>query len=160
MFLSSKKGANMQKFFSDADAEGVTFNISTNEVYTTAGDGYWSDVVKNVRVTDIGMYISTKNEADEGDEACYYDGDMYVCYDEATWDNSVDGLIYTDSAFLACVQDKLRDTFLQMGINDDDANMLAASVHYSEQGMQDEGRVSLDAFDVADYLRNFYKETV
>jgi tetrahydromethanopterin S-methyltransferase subunit A len=149
----------MQNFFS-AEDEGFTFNINTNEVYTTAGDGLWSNVVKDVLVTDIGMYISTLNEADEGDEACYYDGDMYVCYDEATWDNSVDGLIYTDSAFLANVQDKLRDVFLQMGISDADANMLAGSVSYSEQGMQDDGRVSLDAFEVADYLRNFYANTV
>ena len=144
----------MQKFISN-EADGFTFNVSTNEVYTTAGDGYWSDVVKNVLVTDIGMFVSTNNEADEGEEASYFDGDMYVCYDEATWDNSVDGLIYTDSAFLANVQDKLRDTFLQMGISDADANMLAGSVSYSEQGMQDDGRVSLDAFDVADYLRKF-----
>ena len=145
----------MQQFFSADGDEGFTFNVETNEVYTTCGDGYWSDVVKNVLVTDIGMFVSTKNEADEGDEASYYDGDMHVCYDEATWDNDVDGLIYTDSAFLASVQDKLRDTFLQMGINDADANMLAGSVSYSEQGMQDDGRVSLDAFEVADYLRKF-----
>jgi DNA-directed RNA polymerase alpha subunit len=146
----------MQQFFSDADAEGFTFNINTNEVYTTAGDGYWSNVVKNVTVTDIGIYISTLNEADEGDEDCYCDGDMYVCYDEATWDNSVDGLIYTDSAFLANVQDKVRDVLLQMNVDDDVANTLVADIHYSEQGMQDEGRVSLDAYALADFLRNYY----
>ena len=144
----------MQQFFS-AEADGFTFNISTDEVYTTCGDGYWSEAVKDVRVTDIGMFVTTVNEADEGEEASYCDADMYVLYDEATWDNEVDGLIYTDSAFLASVQDKLRDTFLQMGINDADANMLAGSVSYSEQGMQDDGRVSLDAFEVADYLRKF-----
>ena len=144
----------MQNFFS-AEADGFTFNISTDEVFTTSGNGYWSEAVKNVRVTDIGMFVTTVNDADEGEEAEYCDADMYVLYDEATWDNSVDGLIYTDSAFLACVQNKLRDVFLQMGINATDANMLAASVSYSEQGMQDDGRVSLDAFDVADYLRKF-----
>ena len=144
----------MQNFFS-AEADGFTFNISTDEVFTTSGNGYWSEAVKNVRVTDIGMFVTTVNDADEGEEAEYCDADMYVLYDEATWDNSVDGLIYTDSAFLACVQNKLRDAFLQMGINDADANMLAGSVSYSEQGMQDDGRVSLDAFDVADYLRKF-----
>ena len=53
------------------------------------------------------------------------------------------------------VQNKLRDVFVQMGISNADANMLADSVSYSEQGMQDDGRVSLDAFDVADYLRKF-----
>jgi hypothetical protein len=148
----------LQNVFSDADAEGFTFNISTDEVYTTAGDGYWSDVVKNVRVTDIGMYISTKNEADEGDEACYYDGDMYVCYDEATWDNSVDGLIYTDSAFLANVQDKVRDVLVQLNIDEASINEAVGDINYSEQGMQDDGRVSLDAFVLAEVLRNFYKQ--
>jgi hypothetical protein len=148
----------LQNVFSDADAEGVTFNISTDEMYTTAGDGYWSEAVKNVRVTDIGMYISTKNEADEGDEACYYDGDMYVCYDEATWDNSVDGLIYTDSAFLANVQDKVRDVLVQLNIDEASINEAVGDINYSEQGMQDDGRVSLDAFVLAELLRNFYKQ--
>jgi DNA-directed RNA polymerase alpha subunit len=159
-FLNNAIGASMLNLFSKAE-DGFTFNISTDEVYTTAGDGYWSEAVKDVRVTDIGMFVTTVNDADEGEEAEYCDADMYVLYDEATWDNATDGLIYTDSAFLANVQDKLRDVFLKMGINNADANMLAGSVSYSEQGMQDDGRVSLDAFEVADYLRNFYaKNTV
>ena len=139
----------------EAVEDGVMFNIDTNEVYTTAGDGYWSEVSKDVRVLAMGMFISTVNEGD-ADEAMYCDGDFYVCYDEATWDNSVDGLIYTDSAFLANVQDKMRDVLLQLNIDDDTANALVADISYSEQGMQDDGRVSCDAYALADYLRNFY----
>ena len=145
----------MQKFFSDASAEGFTFNISTDVVLTTSGCGYWSEAVKDVRVTDIGMFVTTVNDADEGEEAMYCDADMYVLYDEATWDNSVDGLIYTDSAFLEQVQEALFKALLELNVDKATAKEVAYSVSYSEQGMQDDGRVSLDAFDVADYLRKF-----
>ena len=145
----------LQKVFVDANEDGVLFNINIDEVYTTAGDGLWSDVSKDVRVTAMGMFISTVNEGD-ADEAEYCDGDFYVCYDEATWDNSVDGLIYTDTVFLAEVQEKMRDVLLQLNCDDDTANALVADITYSEQGMQDDGRVSCDAYALADYLRNFY----
>ena len=147
----------MQKFFS-VSADGFTFNVATQQMFSTCGDGYWSNVAKNVLVTDIGMFVSTQNEADEGDEAEYYDGDMYVLYDEATWDNEVDGLIYTDSAFLAQVQEQLYNALLQLNIATATAREVAYSVSYSEQGMQDDGRVSLDAFEFADFMRSFYAE--
>ncbi len=147
----------MQKFFSK-QADGFTFNINMEQMFATCGDGYWSDVAKNVLVTDIGMFVSTVNEADDGDEAEYFDGDMYVLYDEATWDNSVDGLIYTDSAFLEQVQAALYSALLQLNIDTATAKEIAYSVSYSEQGMQDDGRVSLDAFEFADFMRKFYAE--
>ena len=136
----------MQKLFT-ASEEGFNFAFNCNEVYATAGDGYWSEVQKDVTVTGMGMYVA--NDADDGD------GDFYVTYDEATWDNSVDGLIYTDSEFLANVQDKMRDVLLQMGVDDATANSLVADITYSEQGMQDDGRVSFDAYALADFLRFF-----
>ena len=129
--------------------DGFLFNVNTNEVYTTAGDGCWSEAVKDVRVTAMGIFVST---VDDG----YSDGDFYVLYDEATWSNDDDGLIYTDSAFIANVQDKMRDVLLQMGVDDDTANALVADITYSEQGMQDDGRVSCDAYALADFLRNYY----
>ncbi len=147
----------MQKFFSK-QADGFTFNINMEQMFATCGDGYWSDVAKNVLVTDIGMFVSTVNEADDGDEAEYFDGDMYVLYDEATWDNSEDGLIYTDSAFLEQVQAALYSALLQLNIDTATAKEIAYSVSYSEQGMQDDGRVSLDAFEFADFMRKFYAE--
>lgn len=135
----------------NVDAEGFNFNIKLDEVYTTAGDGYWSDVSKDVRVTDMGIYVNTTNEE-------YGHGDFYVLYDESTWDDDNDGLIYTDSAFLANVQDFMRDSLLRMGVDDELANALVADITYSEQGMQDYGRVSFDAYELADFLRNFYKQ--
>jgi hypothetical protein len=128
--------------------DGFLFNVNTNEVYTTTGAGYWSNVSKNVRVVEMGMYVA--HNEDDGD------GDFYVNYDEATWDNSKDGLIYTDSAFIANVQDKMRDVLLQMNVEDDFANALVADISYSEQGMQDDGRVSFDAYELANFLRSYY----
>jgi hypothetical protein len=124
---------------------GFLFNVAVNKFFTVAGDGLWSETAKQVFVTDIGMFVSTTNEADDGDEACYYDGDMYALTTAETWDESELGLIYTDSAFLECVQTEL----IKAGISIE----AAEAVNYSEQGMQDEGRVSLDAFEVADYVR-------
>ena len=138
----------MQKYFTNADAEGFNFAVTLAEVYTTAGDGYWSDVSKAVEVTELGMYVAT--DADAGD------GDFYVLYNTATWDDAVDGLIYTDSAFLANVQDKVRDVLAELGVDYVTANTIAGDVSYSEQGMQDVGRVSLDAYALADFLRNYY----
>ena len=131
--------------------EGFNFAVTLDEVYTTAGDGYWSDVSKDVRVTEMGMYVNTTDEE-------FGDGDFYALYDEATWDMDKDGLIYTDGAFIANVQDFMRDTLLKMGVDDDVANTLVADITYSEQGMQDYGRVSFDAYALADFLRNFYKQ--
>ena len=89
----------VKQFISNVDAEGFLFVIEVNKTFTTCGDGYWSNVVKDVFVTSIGMYISTVN-----DEGYFGDGDLAVNYTEATWDNSVDGLIYTDRAFIAQVK--------------------------------------------------------
>jgi hypothetical protein len=125
--------------------DGFMLNIAVNKMFTVAGDGLWSNTAKDVFVTDIGMFVSTTNDADEGEEACYCDGDMYALTTADTWDEEELGLIYTDSAFLACVQTEL----IKAGISVE----AAEAVTYSEQGMQDEGRVSMDAYDVADYVR-------
>lgn len=127
------------------EADGYLLNITVNKMFKVAGDGYWSNTAKDVFVTDIGMFVSTQNDADEGEEAMYCDGDMYALTTAETWNEEELGLIYTDSAFLACVQEEL----IKAGISIE----AAEAVSYSEQGMQDEGRVSLDAYEVADYVR-------
>ena len=132
--------------------EGFNFAVALDEVYTTAGDGLWSAVSKDVRVTEMGVYVGTKSS----DGEFYSDGDFYVLYDEATWDNATDGLIYTDSAFIANVRDFMRDVLLRMDIDDDVANELVGDITYSEQGMQDDGRVSCDAYALVEFLRNYY----
>ena len=142
-----------QSCVSNVNAEGFNFAVRYNAVYNTAGDGLWSNVAKAVSVTEIGMYISTTGEE-------YSDGDFYVLYDEDTWDIDKDGLIYTDSEFLYKTQCAVYTALVKMGIADNVARETAATVNYSEQGMQDYGRVSFDAYELADVLRNYYaKET-
>jgi hypothetical protein len=128
----------------ERDAEGVLVTVAVNKVFNTCGDGYWSEVEKDVFVNSITMYVSTVNDGDE-DESYYSDGDMGINYDESTWDNSADGLIYTDSLFIA----QVREYLIAQGFNADAVN----DITYSEQGMQDDGRVSCDAYTFADSVR-------
>ena len=121
-------------------AEGYELDITVNKFFTVCGDGLWSDTAKEVFVESISMYIAS--EAEDGN---YYDGDLAVNYDTATWDDNELGLIYTDSAFLECLHTEL----IKAGISIE----TATAVSYSEQGMQDEGRVSCDAYELADYVR-------
>ena len=127
--------------------DGYMLDITVNKMFTTCGDGYWSDTAKEVFVESIAMFIGAEQEVySDGTVSDYYgDGDLAVCYDTATWDDNELGLIYTDSAFLEC----LRTELIKAGISIE----AAEAVEYSEQGMQDEGRVSCDAYALAHYVR-------
>jgi hypothetical protein len=63
-------------------------------------------------------------------------GELRAHFDRATWDTERDGLIYTDRSFEAVVRE-LTSSLL-------DAQLPAASLHYSEAGMQGDGFVSFD----------------
>ena len=92
-------------------------------VFSTAGDGYWSNVSKDVEVTDMQLgYVS--DEQDFGELRVYFDTDM--------WNVNTDGLIYTDSQF----EQDLMQFVKQQG--------LVVDLCYSEQGMQGDDYVSLD----------------
>ena len=92
-------------------------------VFSTAGDGYWSNVSKDVEVTDMQLgYVS--DEQDFGELRVYFDTD--------TWNVNKDGLIYTDSRF----EQDLMQFVKQQG--------LVVDLCYSEQGMQGDDYVSLD----------------
>jgi hypothetical protein len=145
--MQALNAQTVKQFITDTTAEGFLFSIDVNKTFTTAGDGYWSDVSKDVFVTSISMYIST-----EQDDNSFCDGDLAVNYTEATWDNAVDGLIYTDSEFLHCV----REFLINAGFNAEAVN----DISYSEQGMQDDERVSCDAYSFADYVRNISNATI
>ena len=127
--------------FIEYTKDGFNFEIVVDKTFTTAGDGLWSSISKAVFVESISMFISTENN--EGD---FYDGDLAINYTNATWDNDVDGLIYTDRAFIAQVKAFLINT----GFDNEAVN----AISYSEQGMQEDERVSCDANEFADYLRN------
>ena len=151
---------NAQKIaqFCTVDTEGINFSVDVSDKgYTVAG----------AKVLEVGMYASTTNEAEEGDDASYFDGDMYVSWDMTGLQNDetartagmlllrnvhseddvtrVMGEFYWESAFT----DELRSILADCGFSTEAAN----SVHTSEWGMQDEGRASYDAFELADEVR-------
>ena len=126
---------------------GYMLDIAVNKMFTTCGDGYWSNVAKEVFVERIAMFISTENTGDEE----YCDGDLQAYFTEETWNDSY-GLIYTDSEFLACVHTAL----IAAGISIE----AAEDVCYSEQGMQGDNYVSMDAYALGDYVRARMHNTV
>ncbi len=89
----------------------------------------WSDVAKAVTITDISLGQGTQRE----DEKDIF-GELRVYFDTATWDTREDGLIYTDTLFIK----ELREFLDAHGLPGKD-------VCYSEQGMQGDDYVSLDA---------------
>ena len=99
----------------------------------TSGDGYWSNVAKDVRL--VGIDLSYIN-----DEETF--GELRVYFDTTSWNVNEDGLIYTDRLFL----DLLGGELLGAGLNSID-------VQYSEQGMQGDNYVSLDVGPV--FLNSF-----
>ena len=95
----------------------------------TNGNGLWSDVERAVRIVDMVLGGGTEYEDDKT-----IFGEFRVYFDTETWDTSKDGLIYTDKGFLR----ELREFLNAHGLPGDD-------VCYSEQGMQGDDYVSLDA---------------
>ena len=126
------------------EEDGYMLEITVNKMFTTCGDGYWSEVAKEVFVESINMFIFADAESGAGDLQAYFT--------EATWDTDTLGLIYTDSAFLECVQTEL----IKAGISIE----AAEAVEYSEQGMQGDTYVSMDAYALADYVRTRMENTV
>lgn len=121
--------------------DGFMLDITVNKMFTTCGDGYWSDIAKEVFVESINMFIASDGTIDSD----YCDGDLQVYFTEETWDTDTLGLIYTDSAFLECVRTEL----IKAGISIE----AAEAVEYSEQGMQGDTYVSCDAYALGDYVR-------
>jgi len=95
--------------------------------FETRGDGYWSNKSKKVTVTNIrleGVMLDGKRMF----------GELRVYFSPKSWDTYKHGLIYTDSLFLK----QLRKFLKSYGFP-------ASDVNYSEQGMQGDDYVSLDA---------------
>jgi hypothetical protein len=95
----------------------------TKVLFSTSGDGYWSNVQKTVEIVD--MQVTYVNDEQDFGELCVY-------FNTEDWNCDTDGLIYTDSQF---IQDLY--AFLT-------AHGLSTDVSYSEQGMQGDTYVSLD----------------
>ena len=99
-------------------------NMQFAQTLHTNGRGYWSEAAKAVNTTKL---VLAYNDNDEF-------GELRVYFNPATWDVNTDGLIYTDGDFVF----ELRMFLTQHGLAGSD-------VGYSEQGMQGDNYVSLDA---------------
>lgn len=97
---------------------------SVHATLHTAGDGYWSDQARAVRITDLEVAYSNEDQTF---------GELCVYFDPRDWNVREHGLIYTDRQFQA----ELRHFLKCLGLPGDD-------VAYSEQGMQSNSYVSLD----------------
>ena len=158
---------NAQKVaqFCTVDAEGINFSVDVSDKgYTVAG----------AKVLEVGMFVSNTNEAEEGEDASYFDGDMYVSWSAEGLTNdetaqtmgtmllrnlhseddvtAVMGEFYWESAFT----DELQSILVDCGFSAE----AAACVSTSEWGMQDEERASYDAYSIADEIRKAVKNTV
>ncbi len=96
--------------------QAVTFN--------TNGKGYWSNVAKAVRITDMRLgYVSDEKDF----------GELCVYFNTEDWDVNALGLIYTDKQF----RNELQAFLNAQGLP-------GRLVSYSEQGMQGDNYVSMD----------------
>ena len=100
-------------------------------ILQTAGNGYWSNISKTVRITALELKLFGSDDF----------GELRVYFDKNTWNVDIDGLIYTDELFLS----ELKDTLNKAGIN--------SNIWYSEQGMQDDKYVSFDV--EADFIKSW-----
>jgi hypothetical protein len=98
-------------------------------ILNTDGGGLWSDVAKPVRIVNMVLERGTRWAGEKG-----IWGELRVYFDTQTWDPYDDGLIYTDRQF----ERELRQFLKRHGLP-------GADVSYSEQGMQGDNYVSLDA---------------
>ena len=144
------------------DEEGVTLEIAVNKAYN-----------EQVVVESVSMFISTVNEADDGDEASYFDGDLSVNWDTSKLQNDETAQtmgmmllrnIHSNDEVTAVMSefywehsydDELKEILLSAGFS----ASAVAEVRTSEWGMQDEGRASYDASEIADEVRKHIAET-
>jgi hypothetical protein len=158
---------NAQKIaqFCEIDNEGISFTVDVSD------KGY---IVAGVKVLEVGMYASTQNDADEGDEDSYCDGDMYVSWSAEGLTNDetaqtmgmlllrnlhseddvtkVMGEFYWEGAFT----EQLQSILIDCGFSAEAVDCVSTS----EWGMQDEERASYDAYEIANEIRNAIKNTV
>lgn len=143
---------DIRQFVTSADDEGFTVTIPVDRSFSTSGGGYWSNTRASVKVDSIAIYVSLQSQDDDG-EYFWGDGDLGINHEDGpglSWNTEELGLIYTDRGFIEAV----REWLVQQGW---DAEAVG-DIHYSEQGMQDIGRVSCDAYEFASYLRRLYQE--
>ena len=98
-----------------ADEGQTTYCFACNETVALSGDSLWGYTKAGEQVTITGINVHAEE----------YDGDTYYMVYAQLAEERV---VYTDDSFADAV-----------------SNLLNMQVDYTEQGMQDEGLVSLEA---------------
>ena len=115
MFNAQNVNAALTLVQTIADEEQKTYCFACNETVTLAGESLWG----YTQAGDVVTITAINVHAEE------YDGEVYYSVNAQLAEERI---IYTDDAFADAV-----------------SNLLNMQVDYTEQGMQDEGLVSLEA---------------
>ena len=146
---------NVEVFFDEARTEfSICVDVNNNRIWTDGSRGLWSTVAKGVKVRHANFLV-TYDEEDKywsgglagsihydgsGEDGTWYDGgDVETALINKVKDKESDGMIYTDTAFLANLQKYMVESC------DFDMQLCEyLDFDYSEQGMQDDEYVNLD----------------
>lgn len=109
--------------FSDCTMDVALEDI--NKSFNTNGKGYWSNSSKSVLVTDLEFLTNIDSYTE-----------LQIFFDKNSWDNTKDGLIYTDPLFL--------EEFHTFLIEDLGISSNIELPQYSEHGMQGDNYISMD----------------
>ena len=115
MFNAKNVNAALTLVETIVDEEQTTYCFACNEKVALAGDTLWGYTSAGDTVTITGINVHAET----------YDGDTYYMVNAQLAEERI---VYTDAAFADAV-----------------SNLLNMCVDYTEQGMQDEGLVSLEA---------------
>lgn len=123
-----------QLYVADHFADGTRGKLDcTGTTLTTNGKGLWSRVAKSIKCLSLQLGAAMPSSKGTGLFA-----ELRVYFDPKSWNVKKDGLIYTDKQWLQ----ELRDYLIKKLKFSPAA---ARAVDYSEQGMQGDNYVSLDA---------------
>jgi hypothetical protein len=111
----------------------VSNKIKVNISAATDGSGLWSRHKTNVTIKEIEVHRPFRR-IDERDK---FSGELRAFFSNKDWDIRKHGLIYTDRGWLK----EFRNKLMENGFSKKAAN----SVTFSEQGMQGDDYVSMDA---------------
>jgi hypothetical protein len=108
---------------------------------STDGKGLWSNHKTNVNIKECDIhYLSRHTEKRDR-----FHAELRVYFSMKDWDTRKHGLIYTDKTWIK----HLRNILCENGFS----KKAARAVDYSEQGMQGDDYVSLDAG--SDFIKEF-----
>lgn len=109
--------------------------MKINFITSTNGNGWWGEPKDNIVLYKAHLHESTLRFSRSPDDSF---GELRIFFKKKTWNINKNGLIYTDVGWLK----QLKNHFIQIGFS----KKATKCISYSEQGMQGDNYVSLDAW--------------